>query len=321
MNSGELHDYISDNHSNICGMVALKDGARVYADYWHGFQPEDAMNVMSVTKSVVALLTGIAADKGLIDIKQPVLDFFPDYMPKRGEKTIQNVTIAHLLMMTAPYKYKYEPWSRVCGGDDWTRAALDLLGGRSGLTGEFKYSTLGIQILTGILANASGMKTIDFANKHLFSPLGITEYRNYSEDTAEEHRVFTMSELPRKKVWFADPQDINTAGWGLCMSANDMAKLGQMCLDGGTDIVSSEWINQCVQPRVQLDARFANMAYGYLWWIPDAKKPAYAAIGNSGNVIYVNPEKRMVVAVTATFRPRVFDRVQFIEERIVPLFD
>ena len=45
---------------------------------------------MSATKSIVALLVGIALDKGFIEnIDQPVLDFFPEYKIKRGEKTIQ----------------------------------------------------------------------------------------------------------------------------------------------------------------------------------------------------------------------------------------
>lgn len=96
---------------------------------------------------MIALLTGIAMDKGYIQsVEQKVLKFFPEYTVKRGEKTIYDVTIRHLLTMTAPYKYKSEPWTKVCTSDDWTKAALDLLGGRSGITGEFKYSTLGIQI-------------------------------------------------------------------------------------------------------------------------------------------------------------------------------
>jgi CubicO group peptidase (beta-lactamase class C family) len=73
--------------------------------------------------------------------------------------------------MTAPYKGKSEPWKKVCTSDDWTKAALDFLGGRTGITGEFRYATLGIQILAGIIERASGEKLIDFANKNLFIPL------------------------------------------------------------------------------------------------------------------------------------------------------
>ena len=64
---------------------------------------------------------------------------------------------------------------------------------------------------------------------------------------------------------------------------------------------------------------FRGMQYGYLWWIIDVEKKIYAAIGNSGNVIYVNPEKNIVVAVASYFKPTVFDRVDFIREYVEPL--
>ena len=148
MNKKELHDFIKEKQPNICQISCYKDGKEVYSDEWNDYKKIDTCHVMSATKSVVSLLVGIALDKGFIEnIDQPVLDFFPEYKIKRGEKTIQQVTIKHLLTMTAPYKYKYEPWTKICSSDDWTVSALDFLGGRKGLTGQFKYSTLGINIL------------------------------------------------------------------------------------------------------------------------------------------------------------------------------
>ncbi len=320
-----LHTYVETNCGNICQIVALKNGQTVYEDYWHGFQPDDTLHVMSVTKSVVSLLVGIAMEQGLIkSVEQPVLDFFPDYQVKRGEKTIQEVTVRHLLTMTAPYKYRSEPWTKVCTSPDWTVAALDFLGGKAGITNTFRYSTLGIHILTGIIAKASGLQTVDFANRYLFEPLGIAAYENFEARTAEEHKEFMLSKAPKKRVWFADPQGVGTAGYGLCISARDMAKIGRLCLDGGLyggkRVVSAEWITESTAPRLQCDESFANMGYGYLWWTPDSDRRAYAALGNSGNVIYINPENNSVITVTGTFKPNILDRVQFIQAYIEPLF-
>ena len=167
MNKDQLHRYIAEskgNESNICQICAMRDGDIVYEDSWHRFKPEDPVNVNSVTKGVMAILAGIAVDKGAIkSVDEKVITFFPDYQVKRGEKTIYDVTIRHLLTMTAPYKGKSEPWKKVCTSDDWTKAALGFLGGRSGITGEFRYATLGIQILAGIIERATGEKCIDFA--------------------------------------------------------------------------------------------------------------------------------------------------------------
>lgn len=322
MTKEELHAYVEKEQNNICGIEAMRNGRVFYSDYWHGYKPSDTVHVMSVTKSVVSLLVGISLDLGLIkSIEQPVLDFFPDYTVKRGEKTIQQVTVRHLLTMTAPYKYRSEPWTRICISENWTETTLDILGGKAGLTGEFLYSTLGVHILTGIIARQSGLNTAEFANRYLFEPIGAARHAIYEAKTAEEHKAFTLSREPKKDIWFSDPEGVGTAGYGLCLSARDMLKIGKLCLDGGVyegkRVISKEWIDESTAPYIETNEMFANMQYGYMWWTPDRGKPAYAALGNSGNVIYVDPESETVVAVNGYFKPRIYDRVQFIQKYIL----
>ena len=326
MNKEELHKFISDstgNESNICQIYAVKDGRTFYEDCWRGFSEHDAVNVMSVTKGVISLLTGIAVDKGLIkDVDRKVLDFFPDYQVKRGEKTIYDVTLRHLLTMTAPYKYRSEPWKRVCTSDDWTKAALDLLGGRSGITGKFKYATLGIQIVAGIIENASGERCIDFANNNLFIPLGIPGHKIHGDSSKEDQFDFLMNKKPRDNEWYSDPGDTVTAGWGLCLSAHDLALIGEMVLGNGIyngrRIISEQYLNDMTAPHVKLGRMFGYMEYGYLWFKPYKDRNVFAAIGDGGNVIYVNKDRNISAGVTGTFKPRIFDRVEFIEKHIIP---
>ncbi len=329
MNKEQLHSYISDstgNESNICQIYVIKDGETVYDDCWHGFKTEDAMNVNSVTKGVMALLAGIALDRGCINsVDQKVMDFFPDYTVKRGEKTIYDVTIKHLLTMTAPYKGKSEPWKKVCTSQDFTIAILDYLGGRRGITGEFRYATLGIQILAGIIERATGEKCIDFANRNLFEPLGLPKRIPHGDSSKEDQFDFFMNKNPRKYEWYSDPQGSVTAGWGLCMSAKDMAVIGALVSNygqyDGTRIISEEYLSDMIAPHLKLGERFGYMSYGYLWYKPYSDKDVYAAIGDSGNIIYVNMEKKISVGITGTFKPRIFDRVDFIEEKVLPVID
>jgi CubicO group peptidase (beta-lactamase class C family) len=323
MNKQELHDFIARQQPNICQMVAVKNGETVYSDTWNDYTKDDCVHVMSVTKSIMALLIGIAIDKGQIhSVDDKVLDYFPEYKVKRGEKTIYEVTIRHLITMRAPYKGKGDPWSKVCSSENWTYTSLDFLGGKKGLTDEFKYSSVCLHILSGILYKATKMKPVDFANEYLFEPLGIKKHKTYIAKSAEEHREFTISKLPKENVWFSDRQELGTPGYGLCFCAEDMAKIGVLCLNNGRfdgkQIVSSAWIEEMTRPRAVEGKHFRGMAYGYLWWIVDRDKKIYAAIGNSGNVIYVNPEKNLVVAVASYFKPTIFDRVDFIREYIEP---
>ena len=324
MNKEKLHNLIKEQQPNICQVVAYKGNEKVYSDCWNNYKADDCTHIMSATKSIIALLIGIALDKGWIgSVDDKVLDYFPDYKAKRGEKTIYDVTIKHLLTMRAPYKCKGDPWTKVCSSGNWTYSSLDFLGGRKGLTDEFNYQTVCLHILSGILYRATNMKTVDFANRHLFEPLGIAEHKNYYAETAEEHKAFTIDKTPKENIWFSDPDGLGTPGYGLCMSAEDMAKIGLLCLNkgcyNGKQIVSSAWIAEMTRPRVVESDHFRGMEYGYLWWMIDRKKNIYAAIGNSGNVIYINPEKNIVVSVASYFKPTVFDRIDFIQQYIEPL--
>jgi len=324
MNQKELYKMIADEQPNICQVHCYKDNKVVYSEEWNNYKKDDTCHVMSVTKSVIALLIGIAIDKGFINsINEKVLTFFPDYQIKRGEKTIQDITIKHLLTMKAPYKCKGDPWTKVCSSEDWTKASLDLLGGRKGLAGEFNYQTVCLHILSGILYQATNRKTVDFANQYLFEPIGIEKRFNYYAETVEEHKHFTMCKEPKTNVWFCDPTEIATPGYGLCLSAEDMAKIGLLCLNEGKyndkQIISSEWMKEIFKVTHKCDEKFTNMSYGYLWWIIDEKKEIYSAVGNSGNVIYINKPKNIVIAVASYFKPTILDRVEFIREYIEPL--
>ena len=327
MNKEQLHEFVKNskgNESNICQIYALREGKAVYEDNWRGFKTDDAMHVASVTKGIMSLLTGIAIDKGFIQsVDQKVMDFFPDYEVKRGEKTIYDVTVRHFLTMTAPFKYRSEPWKKVCTSEDWSRTVIDFLGGRKGITGEFRYATIGIQVLAGLLENATGQKLIDFANENLFIPTGAAPHVIHGGSSKEDQLNYIMNKSPRINEWFSDPRDVVTAGWGLCMSAKDMAKIGQMVLDdgrcNGTQVVSKEYISDMTAPHLKLGEMFGNMTYGYLWYRPHDDREVYAAIGDGGNIIYVNKENNTVVAMTGSFKVRIFDRVEFIEKNILPL--
>ena len=307
---------IVDEYSNIAGIVVIKNDNLIYEKYFDGYSQDDILHIASVTKSIISILIGIAIDKGYIkNVGQKVLDFFPNYTVKRGEKTIQNITIENLLTMTAPYKYKSDPYTKVYSSDDWTKATLDLLGGKSDI-GEFKYTTVGIHILSAILTNATGQSVIDFATDNLFKPLGIKAPENVVLKNKEEHFNF----LKDKYVsgWVVDPKGINTAGWGLTLKVVDMAKIGQLYLNhgmyDGKQVISSKWIEDSTKEK----SRWGELPYGYLWWIVD---DCYAALGDGGNVIFINPQKKIVVAIASRFMPRAKDRIDLIRKQIIPLFE
>ena len=318
-----LTNYTSKNDINITQIIGYKDNQLLLEDNRLDFVRDDTMNVMSVTKSITSLLVGIAIDKGYIkSVDDYVMDYFKDYTPKKGEKTIYQVKIKHLLTMTAPFKGSSEPWTKVCTSSDWTLAILDFLGGKNGITNEFHYRTLGVQILLGIVHHATKMNVLDFANEYLFKPLGIEERKDAYCRNKDDQLNYLRNRSNHGKVWFLDPTDMPTAGWGLSLSAYEMAQIGLMVLNNGIynnkRVVSEEWISSMTTSYISLDEKFGNQDYGYLWWLPKRDNKVVAAQGDGGNIIYINRENNIVVSITGYFKPLVFDRVKFIEENVLP---
>jgi CubicO group peptidase (beta-lactamase class C family) len=94
----ELEDKINKDYNNIAGIVILKDGKELYENYFNECTANNRIHIFSVTKSIISILIGIAIDKGYVEsVNQKVLDFFPDYTIKKGEKTIQKITLKNLI--------------------------------------------------------------------------------------------------------------------------------------------------------------------------------------------------------------------------------
>jgi CubicO group peptidase (beta-lactamase class C family) len=314
----ELERTIKADYGNVAGIVVRKGGEKVYEGYFNGYSPDDAFHVYSVTKSVVSALIGMAIDRGDIEsVDCRVLDFFPDYAVMDGEETIKNITIKHLLTMTAPYKYEVEPYAEFFSSEGPVRDALDYLGG-DGELGFFNYSAIGgTHILSGILAHAIGRPILEFAQAKLFSPLGIEVPRNLVIHNEAEH--FAVMNDRDTRGWVVDPQGLNMASWGLFLKTEDMARFGELYLHDGLwneeRIVSSSWIAESTREHSRCP-QWGNLAYGYLWWLID--DGSYAALGDGGNVIYVDKRNDTVIAIASTFLPEARDRIELIKKHIEP---
>jgi CubicO group peptidase (beta-lactamase class C family) len=310
---------VESRYDNTVGIVILQNGKPLYESYFGGNSPDDASHVFSVTKSVCSALVGIAAQQGYIkSVDQPVLDFFPEYEPDPENKTIRLVTLRHLLTMTAPFRCETEPYEEYFQSENRMQTALGYLGGVK--PGRFWYSPfLSAHILSGVLAQATGQSVLGFAAENLFLPLGINPPKPVILRSEQEY--WAWYEKPRHEAnWAIDPQGINPGGWGLCLTPMAMAKIGELYRRGGLwegkQILPPDWVSEST--KVQSVWEEAGLGYGYLWWVLDDGK-AYAAMGDGGNVIYVNAEKGLVVAMACRFEGEAKDRIGLIQSVIEPM--
>lgn len=316
-----LESIIESEYGNINGIVIVKNGYIAYERYYHGYGPDDPQHMTSVTKSILSALIGIAIDAGYIqNVDRKVLDFFPEYLPNTPIGQKQAITLRHLLTMTAPFPFEewHEPLDKLCMQPDWVKYTLDMLG-QKGSIGTFKYSTAGAHLLSAIITRSTGKSAREFANEHLFKPIGMKVIPDH------EMQSFGFEDLFGKNVtgWVKDPNGNSTGGWGLTLTPRDMARFGFLYLNRGLwinqQIISPDWTRESTAPHSEIRIGESIAKYGYLWWLREADRVlAYLALGDGGNIICCIPEKDLVVAIASEFMMNPRDRWALIKKYIIP---
>ena len=326
----KIREVIEKEYSNTLGVVVYKSGEVILEEYFSGADRNESVHTFSMVKSIVALLVGIAIDKGFIKgVDQKVLEFFPEYKLKRNQEQLKGVTVENFLTMTVPYKFKSEPWTKVCTSQDWGSKVMEMIGGKEQIGERFHYSTLGIQVLSNVLSIASGMSLKDFATKYLFEPLGINDVPNANVVDRATQEAFNKER--NNRGWVKDPSGFYTTGWGLSLTTDEFAKIGVMVLNkgmyNGQRILSEKFIEQMLIEREE--------GYGYLWWIYPKNKTikimrkeyntgkydSFCANGVGGSLMAVVPEIDAVICMTCSLVYNPKARMELINNHIIPYIE
>ena len=326
----KIREVIEKEYSNTLGVVVYKSGEMILEEYFSGADRNESVHTFSMVKSIVALLVGVAIDKGFIKgVDQKVLEFFPEYKLKRNQEQFKDVTIENFLTMTVPYKFKSEPWTKVCTSQDWGSKVMEMIGGKEQIGERFHYSTLGIQVLSNVLSIASGMSLKDFATKYLLEPLGINDVPNANVVDRASQEAFNKER--NNRGWVKDPSGFYTTGWGLSLTTDEFAKIGVMVLNkgmyNGQRILSEKFIEQMFMEREE--------GYGYLWWIYPKNKTikimrkeyntgkydSFCANGVGGSLMAVVPELDAVICMTCSLVYNPKARMELINNHIIPYIE
>jgi CubicO group peptidase (beta-lactamase class C family) len=218
-------------------VVVVKDG-KLVADWTFG-KPAGPIEAMSATKSIVNLAVGRLIDQGKIrSLDQPVSDFYPEW--RQGRK--RQITIRHLMNHTSGLE-NHPQAGEIFASPDFVQFALtadlsDDPGSR------FAYNNKAVNLLAGVVRKAAGRRMDVYIGEEIFAPMGIADF-----------------------TWSLDGAGNPHGMAGLQIRAIDLAKIGQMMLDGGTwkgrRLVSEEWVKLSTgQPGQPHDP-----TCGLLWWL------------------------------------------------------
>jgi CubicO group peptidase (beta-lactamase class C family) len=297
-----IEEIRNGKHDDIHSLIVVKDNKLVVEEYFgaggamHGplitrLLRDKVHHLASTTKGITSILVGIAIDMGRIgSADDPISRYLPAYSSLFTGKKKQ-LRISHMLTMTPGFEWRQFGVSdaendgmQMWNTDDVIRYVLQKpLIAEPGE--EFNY-TNGVPTVTGaILKNAVRMEVTAFAEKHLFSPLGIKEY-----------------------VWTRYPDGSLETDGGLALRSRDLAKIGQLMIDDGVwkgqKVVSVKWIKELTRERLKFGKLFSKWGYSYYWMqkpmnFGDRDISMHFVPGDGNQILAVFPDLAMVVVVTA----------------------
>ena len=330
-----LDGYVSEAaESNIplAAVVVLQHGKVIGERYMNGWQRDSSHHMWSTSKSYTALAVGFAMKEGLLTLEDRVCTYFPEYFDKYIDGSEQGEYIAagtirdYLVMATGQTEdptwrgimYMREKHPEVimddnlrCLGAYYEAAERNLLEDlflvpfTTAPGTQNCYNSFATYVLSAIVQKVTGEKTVDYLDQRLWKPLGMN-----------------------KPEWF-EINGVSAGGWGLLLSAEEMAKTGQMLLDNGKyagkQVVPADYLAEAVSPYFTWDPpTFASLeeqpsyhqGYGYQFWL---NGDGYNTAGAQGQFIIVLPKYDAVIVGIADIKDDDHKEMGLMWKHIVPV--
>jgi CubicO group peptidase (beta-lactamase class C family) len=293
------------------GFMIVHRGRVISERYLNGMTPDTTHLLMSVSKSVTSTVAGILVGRGALDPSASVTDVVPEL----EGTSFDGCTVQHLLDMRAGTRFNedyddpraevrmYEQvylWrprtSRRMPADATAYFATLKNDGPHG--GPFRYRSVLTDVLAWVIERAGGARLPDLISRELWQPMG-----------AEFDAEITV-----------DAYGNSMADGGVCATLRDLARFGQLFLNGGkrgsTQIVPAAWIRDIVRGGPdsreayrdspdhdeEMEDWRAGGHYRNKWWVPEPDRPIYMGLGINGQQVLIHGPGRLVMAKFSTWR-------------------
>ncbi|WP_256574775.1 serine hydrolase [Pseudomonas sp. PA15(2017)] len=270
-------------------LLVIKDGQIRYENYWLTGGEDHHWMSMSVAKSLVSVLMGVAVSEGMIE---SVEDTASKYLPELKGSAYEGVRLKDILQMSSgarwseDYSDEKSEVNRLLSAMTGQSSFLEFVGSMKNelKPGTFnRYNSADTLVLGLVLERVTGKTLAAYTQEKLWGPLGATD----------------------DAYWITDKAGHSMAFGGFNATARDYARLGELYRLGGKfngkQIVPEKWVNASLTadaPHLVPGDREngdSGMGYGYQWWLLEGGKHDYSAIGVYNQFIYVSPEHRTVI--------------------------
>jgi CubicO group peptidase (beta-lactamase class C family) len=277
------------------GIVILHDGRVVFEAYDHGLTPHAPHIIMSATKSIVGLVTGILQASGDLDVDAPVTC----YLPEMAATAYEGATIRQLLDMRTGIDFDGRTLRAYAVATNWdplqdgeTAQGLDaffqsLKSPHKPHGGPFKYVSANTDLLGCAIERVTGKRFAALVSDLIWKPMG-----------AENTAYITL-----------DRQGLPRCTGGLCTTVRDLARVGQLMLMGGRrdgrQVIPTAWLDDISRngdrsawKQGEFAAGFGGreMSYRSGWYVINDEPKTLFAMGIHGQNLFVDHANRIVIA-------------------------
>lgn len=301
-----LARFLSDSSTD--GIVVLHKGNIVFEHYANGMTARSPHILMSVSKSMLALVAGILVGRGELDVDRPVTD----YVPEVRDTAFVGATVRHLLDMRTGLVFdedytatsgpiinyrKATGWNPLAPGEqpgDLRSFFRELTEADRPHGGRFHYISVNTDLLGWIVERAAGKRFADLMSELIWQPMGAGDSAYLSIDRFGASRC---------------------AG-GVCTTTRDLARVGQLIADrgarGSLQIIPEAWIADIIG-NGDTDAWNAStftelypgavMHYRSKWYVEHGTEPVLFGMGIHGQNVFVDPANNIVIAKFSSQAP------------------
>ena len=287
-----VDDFMSSQRS--AALLIVHDGKLRLERYGLGFDAGGRWTSFSVAKSITSTLVGAAIRDGYI---RGMDDKVSDYIPEMKGSAYDDVSIRQLLTMTSGVRWNEDyadPNSDVAkfnghkpeDGVDALVSYMRKLPREAPAGTRWHYST-GETNLVGILINQATKKPLaTYLSEKIWAPAG----------------------MEQQATWLLNRTGQEISGCCVQAASRDFARFGVFILNGaridGKSIVPDGWLLEATTTRT--DVGRPGRGYGYFWWT--YADGSYAARGIFGQGLFIDPKRKLVIALNADWGRGASDR-------------
>ncbi len=286
--SAMVNAIYSGEYPHVQSVLVYRNDALVFEEYFYEFDRDKLHQMRSATKTLIALLAGIAIDRGDIpSTAERVLPYFEEYANlKSTDQRKHAITINDLLTMRSGLDCN--DWddrspgneSKMIYAEDWARFILDVpMTDEPGNKGS--YCSGNVILMGRIIEKTTGMPLKQYVSEVLFGPLGIDGFE-----------------------WDFHPDQTNSTNFAQAwLRPIDMMKIGVLISNNGRwngeQLVSAQWIRTLTSPQSEI----SGTPYGFYYWLRyintgEGKVQTPQVSGNGGQKIIQLNEGKTVIVMT-----------------------